>query len=852
MAPDRGDDVVDTIPGDVTTGATIAVGGTVSGTLETGPDHDWFRIDLAAGQTITINLDGTGGTPPDTYLRLRNSAGTEIAFDDDGGPGYNSALQFTATAAGTYFIDVGSFGDSESGTYQLSVVGSAPLPVYTNDQVAAQLIDGYWASVAESPRHFDVAPGGTLDVNITGLTAEGQFLARQALALWSDVTGIAFQEVATVADINFDDANSGAYNQSTTSGGFIIVSDVNIGLDWIDPTLGGYGFELNSYSFQTYIHEIGHALGLGHAGNYNSDADYVTDAIYANDGWPTTVMSYFDQNNSFYFQSRGFSNFFAVTPMAADILAVSQMYGTPATTRAGNTTYGFASTAGRDIFNAALNPDVAYTIFDSGGVDTLNYSGFGTVQKIDLRAETFSNVGSGIGNVSIARGVVIENAIGGAGNDTIIGNNANNRLTGGLGNDVLIGGNGVDAASYTTAGAGVSVDLNLTGFQNTVGAGSDRLIAIENLLGSSFADGFTGNAVANQLYGFGGNDVLMGGGGNDTLDGGPGDDTLVGGAGIDTALYSAATAGVAVNLAASAAQNTLGAGIDRLTEIENVTGSNFADRLVGSGAANRMLGGAGNDTLRGGAGNDTLIGGTGNDVIEGGAGDDVMDGGDGVDIANYVPATAAVTVNLGLTTVQNTVGAGNDRLLNFERLYGSNFNDTLTGGAAGELITGRNGNDVITGGAGADKLYGDAGNDTLSGGTGNDSLYGGAGQDLFRFDSVLTANVDMLADFASSDDTVQLSQAVFAAIGTGTLAASAFQIGSAANDAADRIIYDQALGRIYYDADGNGAGAKVLFARVVPGVAMTNGDFQVVATSAAVHAEEQGAMLAAKTDYLMA
>lgn len=850
--------MADTIPGDTTTTATITVGGgTVTNTLETGADHDWFRIDLTAGQTITINLNGTGDVPPDTYLQFRDSAGAVLAFDDDGGPGYNSALQFTATATGSYYIDVGSFADSESGTYQLSVVGSAPLPAYNNGQIADQLINGYWASEAEAARHFNVAPGGTLDVNVTGLTTEGQFLARQALALWSDVTGIVFNEVTTAADITFDDADTGAYNISSTSGGFITASNVNVGLDWIDPALGGYGFELNSYSFQTYIHEIGHALGLGHAGNYNGDADYLTDAHYANDSWPTTVMSYFDQNANFYFQSRGFTNFYVVTPMAADILAMSQMYGSSTTTRAGNTTYGFASTAGRDVFNAALNPDVAYTIFDSGGIDTLNYSGFAANQLIDLRPETFSNVGNAIGNVTIARGVVIENAVGGNGNDTIVGNSANNRLTGGLGNDILSGGTGIDAAAYTTAGAGVTVDLNLTGYQNTIGAGSDRLIAIENLLGSRFADSLTGNAAANQLYGYGGNDMLAGGGGNDTLDGGLGDDTLVGGSGVDTALYSAASGGVVVNLATGAAQNTVNAGIDTLTSIENVTGSTFADRLLGSGAANRLLGGAGNDTLRGGGGNDTLIGGTGNDVIEGGPGDDVMDGGDGVDIANYVPATAGVTVNLGLTTVQNTVGAGNDRLLNFERLYGSNFHDTLTGGAAGELITGRLGNDVINGGGGADKIYGNEGNDTLSGGAGNDWLYGGAGQDLFRFDSALAANVDMMADFSSADDTVQLSQAVFSAIGAGTLAASAFQIGTAANDAQDRIIHDPATGRIYYDSDGNGAASKILFARVLPGVTMTSSDFQIVGSSVQAQADDHGAAKEmplvdyAKADYLM-
>ena len=170
---------------------------------------------------------------------------------------------------------------------------------------------------------------------------------------------------------------------------------------------------LNSYSFQTYLHEIGHALGLGHAGDYNNTADYVQDALYANDAWSTTIMSYFDQNDNAYFQNQGFTQQFVVTPMVGDIVAMQQMYGLSTTTRAGNTTYGFNSNAGSSIYDAQSMGALAYTVFDSAGVDTLDYSGFTSNQLINLNPETFSNVGTGIGNVSIARGTVIENAIGG-------------------------------------------------------------------------------------------------------------------------------------------------------------------------------------------------------------------------------------------------------------------------------------------------------------------------------------------------------------------------------------------------------------------------------------------------------
>ena len=130
------------------------------------------------------------------------------------------------------------------------------------------------------------------------------------------------------------------------------------------------------------------------------------------------------------------------------------------------------------------------------------------------------------------------------------------------------------------------------------------------------------------------------------------------------------------------------------------------------------------------------------------------------------------------------------------------------------------------------RLLGGAGNDALGGHTGNDLLSGGTGADLFRFDSALNAatNVDNILDFSVIDDTIVLDQTVFTALTTlGTLSAAAFRTGAAAADADDRIIYNSATGNIYYDADGNGAGAAVLFAHVTAGLALTNADFGIVA-----------------------
>ncbi|WP_236712325.1 Ig-like domain-containing protein, partial [Pseudomonas sp. Root401] len=153
-------------------------------------------------------------------------------------------------------------------------------------------------------------------------------------------------------------------------------------------------------------------------------------------------------------------------------------------------------------------------------------------------------------------------------------------LTGTTGDDVLIAGNG----------------------DNTLNAGD----------GNDILSAGSGN---NTLHGEAGNDLLYSGAGNDLLDGGTGN---------DTASYAHATAGVTVNLGLLAAQNTVGAGTDTLTGIENLVGSNFNDTLTGDSASNRINGGLGHDVLNGGGGDDLLIGGLGNNTLTGGSGADTF------------------------------------------------------------------------------------------------------------------------------------------------------------------------------------------------------------------------------------
>lgn len=284
-------------------------------------------------------------------------------------------------------------------------------------------------------------------------------------------------------------------------------------------------------------------------------------------------------------------------------------------------------------------------------------------------------IGNG-GNDTLNGGAGIDTLDGGVGDDTLNGDDGDDTLMGGVGNDNLNGGTGIDTASYATEKAAVNVSLSIVGGQATGGSGTDTLSGVENLTGSNFADTLTGNSGDNVLNGGSGNDTLNGLAGNDTLIGAAGDDILNGDDGIDTASYSSASAGVSVNLSNTAAQNTIGAGIDTLSKIENVTGSNFNDALTGTAGSNTLLGGGGNDTLFAGAGADTLNGGAGNDALWGEAGNDVMTGGGGNDTFSW----SAVAFNTG-----DVLNAGVDSISDF------NVGDLLDFSANMEMLLQVNG-----------------------------------------------------------------------------------------------------------------------------------------------------------------
>ncbi|MFL4423933.1 serralysin family metalloprotease [Serratia marcescens] len=329
------------------------------------------------------------------------------------------------------------------------------------------------------PTWSEHSTNGYGDSGLSGLNALQQKFAKASLQAWADVANITFKEL-TGTDRQDADIKIGFYTARSSS-------DFNYGIlphtrdNSNKPIIDSWGNDTsgqvwllrngdnthpvhNSYGAQVYTHEIGHALGLDHPASYNASdlvsPTYNRSAQYAEDTNQFSIMSYFSEVSANY--NSDFKGYYASSPLMDDIAAIQYLYGKNSNAFSGDTTYGFNSNTGRDYLFASDNSaKLIFCAWDTNGVDTFDFSGYSANQRININQGAFSDVGGLSGNVSIMKGVNIENVIGGHGDDIIIGNSLDNIIKGGGGSDFIFGGGGSDilfggAGSDTFAYSNVS------------------------------------------------------------------------------------------------------------------------------------------------------------------------------------------------------------------------------------------------------------------------------------------------------------------------------------------------------------------------------------------------------------
>jgi Ca2+-binding RTX toxin-like protein len=357
-------------------------------------------------------------------------------------------------------------------------------------------------------------------------------------------------------------------------------------------------------------------------------------------------------------------------------------------------------------------------------------------------------------------------------------------------------------------GSGSRDDLIGTPWDDSINGGGNS----DELYGLSGDDQLDGGSYSDELYGDTGNDTLLGRDGDDELYGGSGDDLMSGGTGNDTywidsigdVVIEEDTVGTS-DLVRS--HINIGALHDRVEDLRLLDGA----ARVGNGNAsdNRIFGNDSDNYLRGFDGDDSLDGGwegDHGDTLKGGAGDDTLEageymmGGSGDDVYYVVRAQ-----NLDAVIIEGA-NSGTDLVL-------SNVSYRL-GAHVENLELDSFGHNNAIGNKLDNQLEGDQYDNVLNGREGNDTLTGNIGADTFVFSRDLGPNnVDTITDM-SGNDTILLHSNVFSALSTGALAPSALVFGGAATDGDDRIIYDQTTGQLFYDADGTGAAAQILFAEL--------------------------------------
>jgi len=655
-----GNDIIDT-----GLGSDLITAGGGTNTIDAGAGVDALSIDLsnqAQGVTIDLRLAGSqqsGGAGFITNVESFFGAVTGSAFDDvliETERSFGATFETGAgddrvqVSLGTDIVNMGAGNDR-----LVLAQSNAASRVYINSALSGTLADGYSGQYYIGGDSARTTFSGVENFTITSGTSNDTIL-----------TG----DGADVID-------TGAGNDTIAVGAGTNTIDGGAGIDALGIDLSGQAQGVTIDLLATGAQQTG---GTGSVTNVETFFDVVTGSAFGD----TLIEGLYGFDTAF---NTGAGDDLVQVSLGTDVVNMG----------AGNDrlVLAQAGAASRVTMTIALTGDLA--------------SGYAGQYYIDGNSSrtTFS----GVENFTITSAGSNDIITTGNGADVVSSGLGADTVAIGAGNDSVDGGGGIDALSIDLSDEteGVTIDLTAMGEQQTGGSGT--ITGIESfggaVTGSRFGDTLIeGTFSFNATFDTGrGNDVVQVSLGQDVVDMGAGNDLLV-----LAQANAASTVYMTTALSGTVATGYSGeyyiAGNSSRTTFTGV--ERFA--ITSGASADTLITGDGADTIDAGAGNDTITTGGGNDVIIGGAGNDAINGGAGNDTASYATAAAGVTVTLALTTAQVT-GDGTDTLTGIENLFGSAFDDVLTGNAAINRLDGGAGNDQLNGGLGADQMIGGAGDD---------------------------------------------------------------------------------------------------------------------------------------------